>query len=348
MTVVQTPYAHQMVSRVCGLFREDATVGELLAAAFPCGSVTGAPKVSAMAHISRLEAAPRVAYTGSLVVALPGELDSSVLIRTMDVHGDEVVYGTGCGITIDSDPAEEWLESRLKASPVLGDGVPSVALRETCRVVDGRVPLLEWHLGRLAAGGCGPTLIARVRAAAVQALKAWHEPRGRLGITVTPYGEVEAAVDAHTSSLAVPGGPLGVLVPAPLPPLPQNAAKPADRSPWDRALISARPLGQQAILTHEGRIVDGSTANVWLRLGDRLVTPPAGPAIAGVARAVVLAHAAGLGLHAEAAEVTIEDFERAEEAFLTNALGGAVALRGRGGPAHEAVARLFARLWSAQ
>ncbi|MBW6469363.1 MAG: chorismate-binding protein, partial [Coriobacteriia bacterium] len=82
MEVVPTPYCHQMVSRVRGTLRPGATLGDLLAATFPCGSVTGAPKVAAVRIADELEVGSRGVYTGSLLVARPGELDSSVLIRT--------------------------------------------------------------------------------------------------------------------------------------------------------------------------------------------------------------------------------------------------------------------------
>jgi anthranilate synthase component I len=115
-----TSYCHQMVSSVRGLLRLDASVGEALCALFPCGSVTGAPKLAAMRIAGQLERGERGIYTGSLIVAMPGHIDSSVLIRTVELDGDEVRYGTGCGITIDSDPAEEWRESELKTHPLLG------------------------------------------------------------------------------------------------------------------------------------------------------------------------------------------------------------------------------------
>jgi len=92
----------------------------LLDSTFPCGSVTGAPKLSAMRIIEELETGSRGAYTGALLVATPGRLDSSVLIRTLEYRPDgSAVWGTGCGITADSDPMAEWHEARLKASPVL-------------------------------------------------------------------------------------------------------------------------------------------------------------------------------------------------------------------------------------
>ncbi|MCL5887759.1 MAG: anthranilate synthase component I family protein [Actinobacteria bacterium] len=118
--VFATPYCHQLVSGVRGRLRPDATIAELLEAAFPCGSVTGAPKIAAMRLIRELEVTPRGAYTGALVVAMPGRMDSSVLIRTLELDGTTARWGTGGGITIDSDPEAEWLEALLKARPVLG------------------------------------------------------------------------------------------------------------------------------------------------------------------------------------------------------------------------------------
>jgi len=119
-SVLTTPYCHQMVSRVSGQLRDDVALADVLDATFPCGSVTGAPKIAAMRAIERLERSPRGAYTGSLLVATPGHLDSSVLIRTAEYEDGIVRWGTGCGITVDSDPVAEWQESILKAHPFCG------------------------------------------------------------------------------------------------------------------------------------------------------------------------------------------------------------------------------------
>ncbi len=116
--VVETPYCHQMVSRVAGVLRSDAGIADLLESAFPCGSVTGAPKISAIGIAAQLERSPRAAYCGTLAVAMQGEMDSSVLIRTAELTHGALRWGTGCGITYDSDPGAEWLESVLKASPL--------------------------------------------------------------------------------------------------------------------------------------------------------------------------------------------------------------------------------------
>ncbi len=116
-----TPYCHQLVSTVHGIIGAGTPLSEVLASVFPCGSVTGAPKRAAMRIIDELEPSPRRAYCGSLVVALPGQIDSSVLIRTLEwVSPERAVWGSGCGVTHDSDPVVEWAELLLKVSPVLG------------------------------------------------------------------------------------------------------------------------------------------------------------------------------------------------------------------------------------
>lgn len=105
---------------VRGELRDNISLADVLKATFPCGSVTGAPKIAAMRGIARLERSPRGAYTGSLLVATRGHLDSSVLIRTAEYGSGLVRWGTGCGITVDSDPEAERQESVLRAAPICG------------------------------------------------------------------------------------------------------------------------------------------------------------------------------------------------------------------------------------
>lgn len=328
--VVPTAYCHQMVSSVRGTLRSNATFAQLLASSFPCGSVTGAPKRAAMRIIDRLEETPRGAYCGSLLVAMPGELDSSVLIRTLVGATEDptrAAWGAGCGITHDSDPAAEYLEMLLKATPVTGDAPPPVALRETMRVERGRAALLDRHLARLASGGTGPTTLARVRAAVAEQLESREAqgPYARLGVTVTPDGEVAAGITPQPSSLDVPGGPVVVPVTvAEKPALPPHAAKPAARRYWDRAHREAHRRGahQALLITPQGELIDGSTATVWLLHGHTLSTPPAPPAIAGVMRELILDRAPAHGLSVAERPLTLADYEAAEQVWLSNAVGG--------------------------
>jgi len=260
------------------------------------------------------------------------------------LDGDLVSWGTGCGITCESDAAAEWLETLLKASPMLGDGVPPVALRETCRVAAGRVPLLAYHLARLVSGGCGPSVLARVRAAVRGALGAGDpaEAYGRLAVTVTVEGEVTAQLSSKPSSLHVEDGPeiAPVVIEAP-PQLPPGAAKPAERALWDEVQRQAGPGSQAVLVDVDGHLIDGATASVWVRRGESLFTPPAPPAVAGVAREAVFDLALECGLRAAEAELTLAELAEADEVFFSNAVAGVVPARDRGGRAAAALAPAF-------
>lgn len=348
--VVTTPYCHQMVSSVTGCLQQSASLSAVLESTFPCGSVTGAPKIAAMKAISALEESPRGAYTGALVVAIPGELDSSVLIRTAEYSEGLVRWGTGGGITADSDAAEEWLETELKASPFLGDGLPDVALQETCRVADGHVPLLPRHLARLAAGGCGPSLLARVRECMADAIESQVTPLERLSVTVDSAGHVRAEPSSTPSSLDVPDGVIIAPVASETPSLPRGAAKPMRRVLWERAQREAVRLGadQALLIDTDGRVIDGATASVWIRVGTRLLTPPAPPAVDGIARGVVFDHATQCGYEAIECPLSLEDLSRADEVFMSNALAGVVPVRGRSGRAVSVLGDVFQALFAAR
>lgn len=222
------------------------------------------------------------------------------------------------------------------------------ALRETVRVQDGRLPLLGRHLARLAAGGCGPNTLERVRVAAEQSASEWPEPYGRMSLVVSVDGVPVAEVTARRSIIDVIGGPRIAFVVAPEPHLPPGAAKPADRSQWDRAFASVVGEADVAVLVSEaGVVMDTSHATVWIRTGSRLLTPPSPPALAGVSRSVVFDVAPALGYEVAAAELTPADLDGADELILTTAVAGARAVCGRGGPAAEALAGAFERLFSA-
>jgi para-aminobenzoate synthetase component 1 len=110
-----------LVSTVTGRLRPGVTWGDVIAATFPPGSVTGAPKLAALDHIARLETAPRGVYCGAVgwvdADACRGELN--VAIRTFWIEDGRLHFGTGGGITWDSTPDGEWAETELKADRLL-------------------------------------------------------------------------------------------------------------------------------------------------------------------------------------------------------------------------------------
>jgi anthranilate synthase component 1 len=129
LEVESYPSVHQLVSAVAGTLPARTTVGELLTGAFPAGSMTGAPKLSAMTILHRLEAAPRGVYAGCFGwIGATGGLDLAMVIRSIVTHPGGAYVGAGGGITWRSVAAAEVAEVGLKArAPLaaLGAEVPA-------------------------------------------------------------------------------------------------------------------------------------------------------------------------------------------------------------------------------
>ena len=116
---------HHLVSTVVGELAPEHGAVDLLRAAFPGGSITGAPKVRAMQIIAELEPTQRAAYCGSIgYLSLTGALDTSIVIRTCLVLGRDVYFQVGGGIVADSDPEQEYRETLDKARGLIAALVP--------------------------------------------------------------------------------------------------------------------------------------------------------------------------------------------------------------------------------
>ncbi|SCB29158.1 aminodeoxychorismate synthase component I [Rhizobium multihospitium] len=117
------PTLHQMVSHVQARLLPDMTIRDILAALFPCGSITGAPKMRAMEILHELEDGPRDAYCGAIGMISPtGAMRFSVAIRTISLFEDgRAVFNVGGGIVFDSTAEAEYEECLLKARFAVGD-----------------------------------------------------------------------------------------------------------------------------------------------------------------------------------------------------------------------------------
>jgi len=114
------PAVHHLVSVVTGTLRSDMSAVDLLRAAFPGGSITGAPKIKAMEVIHALESSARGPYCGTIAwLGFDGAMDSSIVIRTLVQSGDTLTAQAGGGIVAQSDPAAEYNESMIKLQPLL-------------------------------------------------------------------------------------------------------------------------------------------------------------------------------------------------------------------------------------
>lgn len=116
MTVESYAHVHHIVSNVRGRLRAGVSPGQVIAATFPGGTITGCPKVRCMQIIAELEQTARGAYTGAFGwLNRDGDLDLNILIRTAEVAAASATFRTGAGIVVDSDPDKELDETRAKA-----------------------------------------------------------------------------------------------------------------------------------------------------------------------------------------------------------------------------------------
>jgi para-aminobenzoate synthetase component 1 len=125
----RTAAVQHLVSTVTGRLAEGRDAFDLLAASFPGGSITGAPKIRAMEILEALEPVRRGPYTGALGWIGPdGAMQTSIVIRTFVADGRQLTLHVGGGITYRSDPAAEWAETVAKArGPLSAIGAIEVA-----------------------------------------------------------------------------------------------------------------------------------------------------------------------------------------------------------------------------
>jgi len=348
------PGVWHLVSDVRGTLRAGTGDGELIAAAFPPGSVTGAPKVRALEIIHELEATPREVYTGAVGYRSPvAGLELNVAIRTFEFAGDRVWLGSGGGIVADSDAAAEYRECLLKAGPLIralgatlreepaapaGAGPAAIppALRPrpargvftSLRVTGGQAHDLGLHLARLDDSTWrlfGKHLPPSLPADLASCLS--NGPSGRLRLAARAVGgplqvtvEVIPASDPPETVALKP-----VMIPGGLGP-----------HKWqDRRLLAhlaggagPGPDEQLLITDHDGEVLETDRASVFAVIDGVLRTPAAdGRLLPGVARAAVLRIAREDGLTVRETPLSRRQLLAASEVFVTNSVQGVVPVR---------------------
>jgi para-aminobenzoate synthetase/4-amino-4-deoxychorismate lyase len=276
-TVEAYPTVWQMTSEISARLRPGLGLFELFQALFPCGSVTGAPKVRTMDIIRELEGRPRGIYCGALGVVRPGgDCDFCVPIRTVSLEKatGRAVYWTGGGVTIDSDPGGEYSECLVKMR-FLDRGRPSFRLLETILLESGGYALLSGHLRRMRASARVLGFPFREKAArrALDAALAGREIGGfRVRLLLDARGRFEAQ--------AAPLGPVPGIMRIGLARTPVFSGDTLLRhkTDWRGRYARARrerPDCDDVLFCNEhGRITETTIANVAVRRGDTLVTPP--------------------------------------------------------------------------
>lgn len=193
------PSVWQMTSDVMARTRAGCSLADVFAALFPCGSVTGAPKVQAMRAIRELEPAPRGVYCGALGVIQPGGAATfNVPIRTVTLRGATAWCGIGSGITAGSVASAEWQEWQLKLSFVQRASEPFSVL-ETLGLLDGGWRDSDAHLARMALAArqfAYPWDRHTAERALVQLAQAHPHGAWRVRLLLNAQGQVSAAAYA--------------------------------------------------------------------------------------------------------------------------------------------------------
>ena len=332
------PTVWQMTSTVLAQTRAGMTLGQVFAALFPCGSVTGAPKLAAMQLIAAMERLPRGYYCGALGMIQPGGTCTfNVPIRTVQARAAQLSCGIGSGITLDSQAPTELAEWRDKASFLAQAQAPIDAL-ETLRIQDGQIVRLEGHLTRMQSTAAHFGLlcdVSSVRSALQQVADEHTLGAWRLRATLARDGQLS------TQCLALaPTTPPVVLHLASVPMVTTGLAleflqhKTTRREAYAAAQIGKPVEAFDVILWNEqGDLTECSFGNLALQIDDEWLTPPLSAGLLpGVYRAELLASG-----RLREARLPVELLKRAQALAFFNSLRGWLPARLHGVPTHEAV-----------
>ncbi len=320
------PTLHQMVSSVTGTLRENCSTYEIFRALFPCGSVTGAPKIRAMQLIQELERSPRGVYTGAIGYMLPdSSMCFNVAIRTLVLHGGKGVYGAGGGIVWDSESEGEYRECLLKAKILDSVQDEDFALFETI-LYNGSYVWLEEHLLRLGrSAACLGFSCDGERIRRELAQLAEHElaQSGRSKVRLELQRDGRFSISAEQLPSQQSPDPVRVCR-ASVSVMSTDyfrMHKTTRREPYDQLFNKAKAKGFDEILfcNERGEVTEGAISNIIVRKNGRYLTPPlASGLLNGVYRQYFLATRSA----AEERILTMEDVENAEQFFLCNSVRG--------------------------
>jgi para-aminobenzoate synthetase / 4-amino-4-deoxychorismate lyase len=337
--VERYPTLWQMTSTVAAELRPDASFHDIFRSLFPCGSVTGAPKVRAMQLLAELEGEPRGVYTGAIGFFSREQTVFNVAIRTLELAGGRGIFGAGSGVVIDSDPAEEFRECLLKASFLTGPahrsadrfikGRPDELFLIETMLWDGNYPLLELHLDRLCDSAdyfgfaCDR---AEIRAALEQHAQQFSDaspysprrvrllltdPDGNFGINSEPLAPANpdrigrVCISQQRTNSADP----------------MLYHKTTERARYAIAWQQASQRGFDDVLfvNERGEVTEGAISNVFIEKDGRWSTPPIECGLLG---GVYRRHLLETRPEIEERVLAPDDLRAADAIYLTNAVRG--------------------------
>ncbi len=324
------PTVHQMTTTVRAELVGGKQVLDLVRALFPCGSITGAPKIRAMELIHAVERDARGAYCGAIGRIDPtGESAFNVAIRTMKLVAGEngrgtAILGVGSAVVADSEWLGEWREGLVKGGFVRASAGGFDLIETMAFTPESGIPLLELHLERAkaSAGELGFSFDRHAVRNAIQALCFEADAPSKVRLCVSHHG-------AHCLEVSpMPAVSCDPVICAVLR-LPVDSGdwrlrhKTSDRQFYTDALDVAKAAGagEALLLRDDGLVTEGSFTNIFIERAGKLLTPPiALGLLPGVLRRSLID--AG---RAEECELTLDDL--ADGFFIGNALRGLLAAR---------------------
>ncbi|MCB0163011.1 MAG: aminodeoxychorismate synthase component I [Anaerolineae bacterium] len=318
--VERYPTILQMTSTITA--RSSASTAEIMAALFPCASITGAPKMRAMEIIHQLEPEPRGIYTGCIGYIGPNQqAQFNVAIRTVVIDQTSGVaeYGVGGGIVWDSETAQEYQECRLKAKVLTEPRRPDFDLLETMLwEPDSGYFLLAEHLHRLTTSARYFTIPvdANHLRHALETVAASLDRPHRVRLLIAPNGDIT------TQAIPLDSPPVQKRWRVALARQPVNANdiflfhKTTHRQVYTTAR-EAQPDCDEVILWNEqGQVTEATIANIVVQFGHELVTPPIECGLlAGTYRAHLLAQQA-----IRERIITVEELKHSDRIYLINSV----------------------------
>lgn len=316
----------QMVSEVSAEV-EKVSLYELLRALFPCGSITGAPKIRAMRLIQELEKTPRHLYTGSIGHWYPGgDFTVNVAIRTLELDADgHGRLGIGSGIVADSDADQEYAECLAKANFVTA--LPAnFELLETLCFEQGHFPYLQLHLDRLerSARTFGFQFLQENITEALRQATAGTTARSRVRLTLTKNGESNILCTPLAPTRQIPRVVISDHVLESGNIFLQH--KTTMRGVYDKVLQQLTTQGEyfDALFFNERKeLCEGARSNIFVVKNKVWYTPPLSCGVLnGVMRQVQMSRT---DIRVEEKILRLADLLEADQVYLTNAVRGVVA-----------------------
>mgnify|MGYP002776381751 CR=1 FL=1 len=319
------PTVWQMTSDVTADSRPGTTLADVFTALFPCGSITGAPKVQAMRLIHELEPVPRGAYCGAIGVVQPGgHATFNVAIRTVTARGQALSCGIGSGITSGASVEGEWQEWRHKRA-FLDRASEPFELLETLALADGVLRNEPEHLARLrrAAGHFGHALDQSALRASLDQLVASH-PQGlwRVRLLLDAQGRVQAQAFAMEAS---PAEVTLALVPQPFEAAQSEFVryKTTRRAHYDAAAPTQPGVFDAILWNGQGELTECTRGNLALQIDGKWLTPALSCGLLdGVGREIALREG-----RLQEAVLRVEDLQRATGLAFINSLRGWIPAR---------------------